>query len=149
MSSSFDRMNLNDERAGSRLQQIDESSSKLVNSMAQAYLNSGNTSEAELKRRSEFMEKQRELLTEKKRVERQKQLENFMQQSNGEEGSLMQARPMSSRAARSVLAGAEPNQIPQSSLSSNKSDQERKKMEARKALAETLKKEVINQARKN
>ncbi len=79
-----------------------ESTSKIVNSMAQAYLNNGNANESELKRRAEFMEKQRELLTEKKRVERQKQLEKLMQQSTRDGENLLQARPMSSRVARSV-----------------------------------------------
>ncbi len=49
-------------------------------------------------------------------------------------------RPMSSRAARNVLQGHEPN----NDTSSKSAQEERKKLEARKALAETLKKEVIN-----
>ena len=57
---------------------------------------------------------------------------------------------MSSRAARSVLSGADPTQIPQANLSSNKTntDDEKKKIEARKMLAETLRKEVINNNKK-
>lgn len=90
-------------------------------------------------RRAEFMQKQRELLAEKKKVERQKQLEKFMHES---EKSGEPIRPMSSRAARSVLQDAEPSEL------SKSSQDERKKLEARKALAETLKKEVINNNRK-
>ncbi len=50
-----------------------------------------------------------------------------------------------------VLAGANPAELPQATLGSNKSvsDEEKRKAEARRALAETLKKEVINQSRKN
>jgi len=73
-----------------------------------------------------------------------------MRQSEQNDGP---KRPMSSRAARSVLTGTDPNQIPQSSLSSSSSnrtqtDEDRKKMEARKILAETLRKEVINNNKK-
>lgn len=59
--------------------QTDESSQKIVNSFAQSYLAQagGNVSESELRRRAEFMAKQRELLAEKKRAERQKQLDQF------------------------------------------------------------------------
>ncbi len=90
------------------------------------------------------MQKQREILNEKKLAERKKQLDQFMRQSEQNDGP---KRPMSSRAARSVLTGTDPNQIPQASLSSSSrtpTDDERKKMEARKMLAETLRKEVIN-----
>lgn len=85
------------------------------------------------------MQKQRDLLAEKKKVEREKQLEKFMRES---EKSGEPVRPMSSRAAKSILKDAEPNQLSQNALD------ERKKLEARKALAETLKKEVINNNRK-
>jgi hypothetical protein len=86
-----------------------------------------------LQRRAEFMKKQRDLLNEKKRLERERQLDTFMKESkkSGEP-----SRPMSSRLARSVIAG-EPN-------GPNMSDDEKKKLEARLALAEILKKEVIN-----
>lgn len=86
------------------------------------------------------MRKQREILTERKKIERQKQLEQFMHESkkSGEP-----VRPMSSRAARSVLSGADPSDM-QQPISNSRSEEERKKMEARKALAETLRKEVIN-----
>lgn len=116
----------------------------------------GQISEAELKRRAAFMEKQRDILTEKKRAERQKQLEQYMlqeQRQGGPAGPSMAAassgrgRPMSSRAARSVLRGAEAEDIPQAALNARSaSDEERKRQEARRALAETLKKEVINQS---
>ena len=60
----------------------------------------------------------------------------------------MGSRPMSSRAARSVLRGAEAQDLPQAALNAKSvSDEERKRVEARRALAATLKKEVINQAR--
>lgn len=95
------------------------------------------------------MQKQRDLLTEKKNAERQKQLDQFVRDSERENGG-EQARPMSSRAARKLLAGAEASDIAPSSSSSSStlSNDDRKKMEARKALAETLKKEVINNSKK-
>ena len=141
------KLSLNDNpRASSRIQAMNEPSN-IVSNMAQAYMNSGATSEAELKRRAEFMEKQRELLTEKKRVERQKQLDQYVR-ANGEKAN--QVRPMSSRAARSLLKGAESDDLPQSTLNTKSiTDEERKRAEARRALAETLKKEVINQSRRN
>lgn len=94
-------------------------------------------SPSEIEKRAEFMRRQRDILAEKKRVERQKQIDELVKESRrtGE-------RPMSSRAARSVLSGADPAEMTQSG-----SDEERKKLEARKALAETLRKEVVN--RKN
>lgn len=86
------------------------------------------------------MQKQREILNQKKLVERKKQLDQFMRESEQNEGI---KRPMSSRAARSVLAGAEPNQ-----LQSVRENDDKKKIEARRALAETLRKEVINNSKK-
>ena len=93
--------------------------------------------QAELEKRAEFMRKQRDVLAEKKRHEREKQLDQFVRQSE-QAGQPM--RPMSSRAARNILSGAEPGEINQTS---SRSEEERKRLEARKALAETLKKEVI------
>lgn len=118
------------------------------NEFKTAHLKTGEISEAELRRRAEFMEKQRDILTEKKRVERQKQLEQYMRQEQRQGGAPGGAgRPMSSRAARSVLRGAEAEDIPQAALNAKSaSDEERKRAEARRALAETLKKEVINQS---
>jgi len=48
------------------------------------YLDDGQISEGELRRRAQFMEKQRELLTEKKRVERQRQLEQYVRSQEQE-----------------------------------------------------------------
>ena len=94
------------------------------------------------------MQKQRDLLTEKKRVEREKQLEQFVRDSERQNGG-EQMRPMSSRAARKVLNGAEPSDITQTASSnSTRSEEERKRLDARRALAETLKKEVINNSKK-
>lgn len=95
---------------------------------------------SEIERRAEFMRKQRDLLNEKKKIERQNQLDRFMRES---EKSGEPKRPMSSRAARSLLSGADPVDL-QQPLSSSRSEEERKKLEARKALAETLKREVIH-----
>lgn len=95
---------------------------------------------SELERRAELMRKQRDLLNEKKKIERQQQLDEFVHESkrSGEP-----ARPMSSRAARAVLSGADPIDL-QQPLSSRRAEEESKKLEARRALAETLKREVIN-----
>ena len=96
------------------------------------------------------MRKQRELLGEKKHVERQKQLEQFVRRA---EHTGEPQRPMSSRAARSVLSGVEPEQIVTAALQSSSSlssggsgGEERKRLEARKALAATLKREVIGKS---
>lgn len=86
------------------------------------------------------MRKQRDLLNKKKNEERQKQLDAFMRES---ERSGEPRRPMSSRAARAVLSGADPVDL-QHPISDSKAEEERKKLEARRALAETLKREVIN-----
>jgi hypothetical protein len=106
-----------------------------------------------LERRADFMRKQRDLLNEKKKVERQKQLDQFMRDS---ERSGEPVRPMSSRAARSVLSGADPTDLQRQTAAtaanagnSSRSEEERKKLEARRALAETLKREVINNSKKN
>lgn len=86
------------------------------------------------------MRKQRDLLNEKKKIERQKQLDAFMRES---EKSGEPKRPMSSRAARAMLSGADPVDL-QQPMSRSRDEEERKKLEARRALAETLKREVIN-----
>lgn len=104
---------------------------------------SENISENEIKRRAEFMQKQRDLLAEKKKIERQKQLDMFMKSEAESSGGL--ERPMSSRAARKVLQGADPTDIKEATSVSH---EDRKRLEARKALAETLKKEVINNSKK-
>lgn len=89
------------------------------------------------------MRKQRDLLNEKKRLERQKQLDQFTREA--ERGGAPK-RPMSSRAARSVLSGADPVELQQQQQP--RSDEERKRLEARRALAETLKREVVNNSKK-
>ncbi|RNA16661.1 cilia- and flagella-associated 36 isoform X1, partial [Brachionus plicatilis] len=116
----------------------DAEKSRMVNDMAQTVLekSGGNLSQSEIERRADFMRRQRDILAEKKRVERQKQIDELVRESR-RTGD----RPMSSRAARSVLSGADPADINHSSSSS---DEQRKKIEARKALAETLRKEVVN-----
>ena len=85
------------------------------------------------------MRKQRELLLERKRIEREKQLENYVKDTQK-----IEPRPMSSRAARASLDGADPVV----NKSSAEDEKERKKLEARRALAETLKKEVIKSSSK-
>jgi len=141
----MDQLNLNSATSNSPGQ---------FSSISQTYLNSSTNetlTDTELKRRAEFMEKQRHLLTEKKRAERARQLEQYMAstKSGGGGGASAQARPMSSRAARSVLKGADAEDIPQASLNTKSvSDEERKRAEARRALAETLKREVISQSKR-
>jgi hypothetical protein len=83
------------------------------------------------------MRKQRELLLERKRIEREKQLQNYVKESEKHE-----PRPMSSRTARASLDGVEPKKT------NPEEEKERKKLEARRALAETLRKEVINNSSK-
>lgn len=126
-----------------------------ANNLSTTYLSTNSTTEVELKRRAEFMEKQRALLTEKKRAERQTQLDHYLSQNSNDShrshanNSPMQARPMSSRAARSLLKGVDSSQLPQSTLNTKSvSDEDRKRAEARRALADTLKKEVINQSKR-
>ena len=75
----------------------------------------------ELKRRQEYLRQQRDRLLQMKRVERERML--------AAEGEAKEARPKSSRAARSALAG--------------KLDP--KTMEMRKSLAQALRREVVNQ----
>ena len=83
-----------------------------------------NVDPAELKRRTAFLRAQRDKLLAMKKAEREKQLAEA-EQSN------MKSRPKSAKAARSALGGrSTPNIDP-------------KTLEARKALAEKLKAEVI------
>ena len=141
MRAKFEHMNL-------KLDAATSSASSAATSLAENYLAQGNISENELKRRAEFMQKQRDLLAEKKNIERQKQLAAFVDDQRNNNGAPL--RPMSSRAARKVLDGAEPSDIAQaaSAANSTRSEEERKRLEARRALAETLKKEVINSSKK-
>ena len=85
------------------------------------------------------MRKQRELLLERKRIEREKQLETYVKNNEKHE-----PRPMSSRAAKASLDGVEPVV----NKKNTDDEKERKKLEARRALAETLKKEVIKNSSK-
>lgn len=96
------------------------------------------------------MRKQREILLQKKQTERQLQLDSFVKETENTKNF----RPMSSRAARAVLANPEnANKLVDSSKEATKKssiddEKERKRLEARRALAEVLKKEVINNSKK-
>merc|ERR1719367_1216042 len=79
----------------------------------------------ELKKRTEFLKAQRDKLLAMKRAEREKQLEDV------EKSSQMKSRPKSARAARSAFGGKSTPKI------------DPKTLEARRALAEKLKAEVI------
>ena len=79
---------------------------------------------SELKRRTEFLKAQRDKLLAMKKAEREKQLEEV-------EKSQMKSRPKSARAARSAFGGKSTPKI------------DPKTLEARRALAEKLKAEVI------
>ena len=85
------------------------------------------------------MRKQREVLLERKRIEREKQLESYVKNTAKSE-----PRPMSSRTARAALDG----ETTVNTKTSAEDEKERKKLEARRALAETLKKEVIKSSKK-
>ena len=80
---------------------------------------------SELKRRTEFLKAQRDKLLAMKKAEREKQLEEV------EKSSQMKSRPKSARAARSAFGGKSTPKI------------DPKTLEARRALAEKLKAEVI------
>jgi hypothetical protein len=98
------------------------------------------------------MRKQREILLQKKQAERQKQLDSFVKETENTKNF----RPMSSRAARAVLAHPDnATKLADSSSSKTASKQssiddekDKKKLDARRALAEVLKKEVINNTKK-
>ena len=92
------------------------------------------------------MQKQREILAERKRIEREYELAKFVNEEKSDEPTSQNFnRPMSSRAARKVLSGVDPSKIKESvdQTSYLTSEEERRRLEARKALAETLKREVI------
>ena len=78
----------------------------------------------ELKRRTEFLKAQRDKLLAMKKAEREKQLEDV-------EKSQIKSRPKSAKAARSALGGRSTPKV------------DPKTLEARRALAEKLKAEVI------
>ena len=81
----------------------------------------------ELKRRTEFLKGQRDKLLELKRAEREKQLAEAEKQA-------MKSRPKSARAARSALKKSPSANVDPDTLN------------ARRALAEKLKNEVIAQS---
>ena len=83
-----------------------------------------NIDPSELKRRTAFLKAQRDKLLAMKKAEREKQLEEV-------EKSQMKSRPKSAKAARSALGGRSTPKI------------DPKTLEARRALAEKLKAEVI------
>jgi len=107
----------------------------------------GDIDKSDLDKRAEFMRKQRELLLEKKKVEREKQLEKFVKESEKTDNF----RPMSSRAARVALQNSDASTASGTSASHTQptkvdaqDDKEKKALEARRALANTLKREVLN-----
>ncbi|EDO36747.1 predicted protein [Nematostella vectensis] len=89
-------------------------------------------SDEELKRRTEYLKQQRDKLLALKQQERNKHLAVYTEQD-----AKGRARPTSARAARRVTDGERPE-----STSSDSSDQE-KKLAMRRALADVLKREVI------
>jgi hypothetical protein len=106
--------------------------------LSEIYLGGKHVDSNELERRADFMKQQRDILTENKRLERQKELDKFV--NNQSESGGQPQRPMSSKAARNYLSSGS------NSLNTSKSSdsEEMKRAEARRALADTLKREVIN-----
>lgn len=88
--------------------------------------------EEELKRRTEYLKQQRDKLLALKRQEREKSLAKYTEQQP-------KARPTSARAARRVTAGEQVD-----SAASKSSEDDAKKLAMRRALAECLKREVID-----
>ena len=86
----------------------------------------------ELKRRTEFLKAQRDKLLEMKRAEREKHLAEV------EAGQASKMRPKSAKAARSALGGAKGGRLAASVDPDT--------LNARRALAEKLKNEVISQS---
>ncbi|XP_022110006.1 cilia- and flagella-associated protein 36-like isoform X1 [Acanthaster planci] len=87
----------------------------------------------ELKKREEYLKKQRDLLIEMKRKEREK---NFKKETESQ--SKASSRPKSARAARQATAG-------EVKVDPATSAEQEKKLKMRLALADRLKKEVINE----
>jgi hypothetical protein len=85
----------------------------------------------ELKKRQEFLSKQRDKLLAMKKETREKQL--------GAATKSQPQRPQSARAARSAMSKA-PSETPVAP-----SEEDQRKMAMRKAIAEKLRSEVINQ----
>lgn len=89
-------------------------------------------SEEEMKRRAAYLKQQRDKLMDLKRQEREKNLAKYTEQQP-------KARPTSSRAARRVTAG---EQV--ASPAAKSDEDEGKKLAMRRALADVLKREVVD-----
>lgn len=85
-----------------------------------------------MKRRAAYLKQQRDKLMDLKRQEREKNLTKYTEQQP-------KARPTSSRAARQVTAG---EQVPSPTAKSDKDGE--KKLAMRRALADVLKREVVD-----
>lgn len=85
-----------------------------------------------MKRRAEYLKQQRDKLLALKKQEREKSLAKFTEQQP-------KARPTTSRAAHRVTAGEQVEP-----LASQSSEQDAKKLAMRRALADVLKREVID-----
>ncbi|CAH3043465.1 unnamed protein product [Porites evermanni] len=86
----------------------------------------------EMKRRSEYLKQQRDKLLALKRQEREKSLTKYTEQES-------KARPMSAHTARRVTAGEQVDSPP-----SKSSQEDANKLAMRRALADCLKREVID-----
>lgn len=86
----------------------------------------------DMKRRAEYLKQQRDKLLALKKQEREKSLTEYTEQQP-------KARPTTSRAARRVTAGEQVE-----SLASKSSEEEAKKLAMRRALADVLKREVVD-----
>ena len=86
----------------------------------------------EVKRRAEYLKQQRDKLLALKRQEREKSLTKYTEQQP-------KARLTSARAARRVTAGEQVNSSP-----SKSGEDDAKKLAMRRALADCLKREVID-----
>ena len=91
--------------------------------------------EEELGRRTEYLKQQRDKLLAMKKQERQKQLATYTEQQPKD-------RPTSSRAARRVTAGEQA----ESPASKPSKEEEEKKLAMRRALADCLKREVVDKS---
>ncbi|XP_072031644.1 uncharacterized protein [Amphiura filiformis] len=87
---------------------------------------------AELKRREEYLKKQREKILAMKQQERQKNLQAYTASNSG-----AKARPKSARAAKQVTSG-------DMNIETKSDAEQEKQLAMRKALAERLKQEVVN-----
>lgn len=89
--------------------------------------------ESELKRRTEYLKQQRDSLLRMKQQEREKKLHKYTEEQP-------KARPTSARAAHRVTAG---ERVTSPSGSGSASPTDEKKLAMRRALADVLKREVI------